>query len=44
VQRITQAIDVDGDQLTSEATVEFFDTAGNLLTSGCASAVGQRFK
>lgn len=44
VQRITQAIDVDGDQLTSAATVEFFDTAGNLLASGCASAVGQRFK
>lgn len=44
VQRITQAIDVHGDQLTSAATVEFFDTAGNLLASGCASAVGQRFK
>jgi hypothetical protein len=44
VQRITQAIDLDGDQLTSAATVEFFDTAGNLVASGCASAVGQRFK
>jgi hypothetical protein len=43
-QRITQAIAVDDDQLTSAATVEFFDTAGNVLVTGCASAVGQRFK
>jgi hypothetical protein len=43
-QRITQAIDVDGDQLTSAATIEFLDTAGNVLVTGCASAIGQRFK
>ena len=43
-QRITQAITIDDDQLTSEATVEFLDTAGNVIVTGCASAVGQRFK
>ncbi len=43
VQRITQAIDVKDDQFTSAATVQFFDVAGNLLVTGCANAVAQRF-
>lgn len=43
-QRITQTIEVSNDQFTSVATVEFFDIDGKLLMTGCASAIGQRFK
>jgi hypothetical protein len=43
-QRIDQAISVSGDNLVSNAKVRFFDPMGNLLKSGCAVALGQRFK
>jgi hypothetical protein len=43
-QRITQTIQVNGDQLTSNATVQFFDESGKELVKGCASATGERVK
>jgi hypothetical protein len=46
-QKITQQITMGDDRnqfTTSGAQVQFFDPAGNLLRSGCASAVGQRFQ
>ncbi len=45
-QRLTQAIEIgaDPDELTSTATNEIFDTNGNLLVTGCATAVARRFK
>ena len=47
VQRITQDIDIDPrspDVFTSEASVEFFDEAGNVVLTGCATATGARFE
>lgn len=43
-QRITQAITLSQDANTfwSDAHTEFFDTAGNLVASGCATAVATR--
>ena len=43
-QRITQTIQVNGDQLTSNATIQFFDESGKELVKGCASATGERIK
>jgi hypothetical protein len=45
-QRLTQAIEIgnDPDKLTSKATNEIFDINGNLLVTGCATAVAQRFE
>lgn len=44
-QRITQNIELnDGNRFTSEAAVEFFDTAGNTTSSGCATAVATRME
>jgi hypothetical protein len=46
-QKITQTIDLGPGQdklTTPQATVEFFDPAGNLLQTACAVAVGERFK
>ena len=45
-QRITQAIQLDqgGDSFTSDAGVEFFDTAGNLTLAGCATALATRME
>jgi hypothetical protein len=45
-QKITQNIQMGGssDSFTSTASVEFFDPAGNLLATGCATAAGQYFK
>ena len=46
-QKISQTIEIgdDPDQFTTgQVSVQFFDPAGNLLVSGCASAVGQRFE
>lgn len=46
-QVITQSIAMDDDPdtfQTVKASVQFFDPNGNLLRSGCATAVGQRFK
>ena len=43
-QRITQAITLNPDENTfsSDAHTEFFDPAGNLVISGCATAVATR--
>ena len=43
-QRITQAITLsqDANTFSSNAHTEFFDTAGNLMASGCATAVATR--
>jgi hypothetical protein len=43
-QRITQTIQIGSnpDQLRSKATTEFFDTAGNPVAAGCATAVATR--
>ncbi len=46
-QKISQTIEIgdDPDQFTTgQVSVQFFDPAGNLLVTGCASAVGQRFE
>ena len=43
-QRIAQAINVDGDQFTSAATVQFFDTNHVQYRAACAVAHGQRFQ
>lgn len=45
-QRITQAIELDrhGDSFTSDAAVEFFDTLGNVTSTGCATAVATRME
>lgn len=45
-QRLTQAIEIgdDPDEFNSTATNEIFDTNGNLLVSGCATAVARRFE
>jgi len=34
----------DHDRLDSDARTEFHDMAGNVLSSGCATAVGRRFE
>jgi hypothetical protein len=44
VQRLMQDYEVDGDQLTIEASSQFFDTNGNLLAVTCASGTGTRFE
>jgi len=44
VQRISQAIEVDGDVFNSNAATEFFDARGNVVVTGCATAVGRRMK
>ena len=43
-QRITQSITLNKDYNTfsSDAHTEFFDPAGNLMTSGCATAIATR--
>jgi hypothetical protein len=45
-QKITQKIEMDNDDqfTTTDASVQFFDPAGNLLLTGCATAHGQRFE
>jgi hypothetical protein len=44
VQRLRQAIEVEGDTFASDATVRFFDVNGAEVASGCATAVGGRMK
>jgi hypothetical protein len=44
VQRLTQTVEVNGDQLTTNGSAEFFDAAGNLVMGGCARAVGERME
>lgn len=43
-ERITETIQVNGDQTTHVNTAEFYDEDGNLLRSGCSMAVGERFQ
>jgi len=45
-QRITQDIELSSnpDGFTSTASVEFFDTAGNPTSTGCATAVATRME
>jgi hypothetical protein len=46
-QKISQTIEMGDDPnqfTTTAASVQFFDPAGNLLVSGCATATGQRFE
>lgn len=46
-QKITQTIEMgpNPDEFTTpQASVQFFDPAGNLLMTGCATAVGERFE
>ena len=44
VQRITQTVKVNGNQLTTDGSAEFFDAAGNLVLGSCAKAVGERME
>lgn len=46
-QKITQSIEMGPGSdvfLTPQAAIEFFDPAGNVIATGCASAVGRRFE
>jgi hypothetical protein len=46
-QTITQQIEFADDvvdQFTSEATIQFADTAGTVYRSGCAAATAQRLE
>ncbi|MEP6922562.1 MAG: hypothetical protein ABI967_15675 [bacterium] len=45
-QRLTQIIEIGnhGEQLNSNATNEIFDTAGNMIVTGCATATGSYFE
>lgn len=44
VQRITQTIEVNGDDFAANASNQFFDTDGVQYDTGCATAVGHRFE
>lgn len=41
-QKLTHTIVVNGDQSEFVSTNEFFDTQGNSIATGCATAIGQR--
>jgi len=44
-QRISQSIELKNHaEFTSVALVEFFDTNGNIVMTGCANAIGRRFE
>jgi len=44
-QRINQTIELkNDDEFTSSASTVYFDTSGTMVATGCASAVGRRFK
>jgi hypothetical protein len=43
VQRLMRDIEVDGDQMTFNASSQFFDSNGNPLVATCASGTGTRF-
>jgi hypothetical protein len=43
-QRIVQSITLSGDSFDSVAITRFYDTAGTLLTSGCARAIATRYE
>jgi hypothetical protein len=42
IQKLTQKIEVQNDAFTSTATNEILDVNGNVVTTGCATAVGSR--
>ncbi len=44
VQRLMRDIEVDGDQMTFNASSQFFDSNGNPLAVTCASGTGTRFE
>ena len=44
VQRLMRDIEVDGDQMTFNASSQFFDPDGNVLAVTCASGTGTRFE
>ena len=44
VQRLMRDIEVDGDQMTFNASSQFFDGNGNPLFATCASGTGTRFE
>ena len=44
VQRLMWDFEVDGDQMTFEASSQFFDPNGNPLIATCASGTGTRFE
>jgi hypothetical protein len=44
VQRLMWDFEVDGDQITIDASSQFFDTNGNPLAVTCASGTGTRFE
>lgn len=44
VQRITQTAEVNGNQLTTNGSAEFFDVEGKLMVAGCAKAIGERIE
>ena len=44
VQRLMRDIEVDGDQMTFNASSQFFDSNGNPLFATCASGTGTRFE
>lgn len=41
-QQLTHLIEVHGDESSFTSSVATFDTSGNLLSTGCATAVGRR--
>lgn len=43
-QRIIQSITLSGDSFDSVAITQFYDTAGNLVSSGCAHATATRYE
>ncbi|MGI9102587.1 MAG: hypothetical protein ACR2IF_09110 [Terriglobales bacterium] len=43
-QRIVQSITLSGDSFDSVALTRFYDTAGNIASSGCAHAVATRYE
>jgi hypothetical protein len=44
VQRLMRDIEVDGDQMTFNASSQFFDSNGNPLFATCARGTGTRFE
>ena len=44
VHRLNQVIKVEDDVFASNASVRFFNANGDLLVTGCATAVGRRMK
>ena len=44
VQRLVRDIEVNGDQMTFNASSQFFDSNGNPLFATCASGTGTRFE